>query len=37
VKQAIANLEKVDDLETLVRTLEGISVSALATLTEERK
>jgi len=37
VKQAIANLEKVDDLDALVRTLEGISVSALATITDEKK
>jgi hypothetical protein len=37
VKQAIANLEKVDDLSGLVAALETISVSALATLTEERK
>ena len=37
IKQAIANLERVEDLGTLVSTLEGISVSALATLTEEKR
>jgi MoxR-like ATPase len=37
VKQAIAKLEQVDDLSALVTALENISVSALATLTEERK
>ncbi|MDP9191488.1 MAG: DNA repair ATPase [Acidobacteriota bacterium] len=36
IKQAIANLERVEDLGTLVTTLESISVSALATLTEEK-
>ncbi|HEX7708528.1 MAG TPA: DNA repair ATPase [Thermoanaerobaculia bacterium] len=34
VKQAISRLEKVHDLTELVATLESISVSALATLTE---
>ena len=34
VKQAIARLESVKDLDQLVSTLENISVSALATLTE---
>ena len=37
IKQAIANLERVEDLGGLVSTLEGISVSALATLTEEKR
>ena len=37
IKQAIANLERVEDLSSLVSTLEGISVSALATLTEEKR
>jgi hypothetical protein len=37
IKQAIANLERVDDLDTLVTTLENISVSALATLTDEKR
>jgi MoxR-like ATPase len=37
VKQAIARLEGVNDLNALVTTLEGISVSALATLTEEKR
>ncbi|HYH10669.1 MAG TPA: DNA repair ATPase [Thermoanaerobaculia bacterium] len=37
VKQAIARLESVDNLDTLVSTLENISVSALATLTEEKR
>ena len=36
VKQAIARLESVSDLNALVSTLENISVSALATLTEEK-
>ncbi len=36
IKQAIANLERVQDLGSLVSTLESISVSALATLTEEK-
>jgi MoxR-like ATPase len=36
IKQAIANLERVEDLGSLVTTLESISVSALATLTEEK-
>jgi hypothetical protein len=36
VKQAIARLESVDCLEALVSALENISVSALATLTEEK-
>jgi MoxR-like ATPase len=36
IKQAIANLERVEDLGSLVSTLESISVSALATLTEEK-
>lgn len=36
VKQAIAKLEAVNDLDTLVSTLEGISVSALATLTDPK-
>ncbi|HEY0141566.1 MAG TPA: DNA repair ATPase [Thermoanaerobaculia bacterium] len=34
VKQAIARLESVKDLDQLVSTLENINVSALATLTE---
>jgi MoxR-like ATPase len=34
IKQAIAHLERVDDLQTLVTTLETISVSALSTLTD---
>jgi MoxR-like ATPase len=34
VKQAISKLETVENLDTLVATLENISVSALATLTE---
>jgi ATPase involved in DNA repair/ATPase family associated with various cellular activities (AAA) len=37
IKQAIANLERVEDLSSLVTTLESISVSALSTLTEERR
>ena len=37
VKQAIAKLESVNDLDTLVSTLEGISISALATLTDEKR
>ncbi|HYC60423.1 MAG TPA: DNA repair ATPase [Thermoanaerobaculia bacterium] len=37
VKQAIARLESVSDLNALVSTLEGISVSALATLTDEKR
>lgn len=37
VKQAIARLESVNDLPTLVSALENISVSALATLTEEKR
>ncbi len=37
IKQAIANLERVEDLGSLVSTLESISVSALATLTEEKR
>jgi hypothetical protein len=36
VKQAIARLETVDSLDALVAALENISVSALATLTEEK-
>ena len=36
VKQAIAKLETVDSLDALVAALENISVSALATLTEEK-
>jgi len=36
VKQAIARLESVSDLNALVSTLENISVSALATLTDEK-
>jgi MoxR-like ATPase len=36
VKQAIARLETVESLEGLVSALENISVSALATLTEEQ-
>jgi MoxR-like ATPase len=36
IKQAIANLERVEDLGSLVSTLESISVSALATLTDEK-
>ena len=36
VKQAIARLESVSDLDALVSTLENISVSALATLTDEK-
>ena len=37
IKQAIANLERVEDLGGLVSTLESISVSALATLTDEKR
>jgi len=37
IKQAISNLERVNDLDTLVSTLEGISVSALSTLTDEKR
>ena len=37
VKQAIARLESVSDLNALVSTLEGISVSALATITDEKR
>ena len=37
IKQAIANLERVQDLGGLETTLESISVSALSTLTEERR
>ena len=37
IKQAIANLERVQDLGGLVTTLESISVSALSTLTEEKR
>jgi MoxR-like ATPase len=37
VKQAIARLESVDSLDGLVATLENISVSALASLTEEKR
>ncbi|HYI11846.1 MAG TPA: DNA repair ATPase [Thermoanaerobaculia bacterium] len=37
VKQAIARLESVDNLPALVSALENISVSALATLTEEKR
>lgn len=37
IKQAIANLERVNDLGTLVSTLESISVSALSTLTDEKR
>ncbi len=37
VKQAIARLEQIDDLSALVSALEGISVSALATLTDEKR
>jgi MoxR-like ATPase len=37
VKQAIARLEQIEDLGSLVSTLEGISVSALATLTDEKR
>ncbi|HYO77716.1 MAG TPA: hypothetical protein VE010_14750, partial [Thermoanaerobaculia bacterium] len=36
VKQAIAKLESVDSLDALVSALENISVSALATLTDEQ-
>ena len=36
VKQAIARLETVDNLDALVAALEHISVSALATLTDEK-
>ncbi|HEY0158427.1 MAG TPA: DNA repair ATPase [Thermoanaerobaculia bacterium] len=36
VKQAIARLESVDSLDALVGALEHISVSALATLTDEK-
>jgi MoxR-like ATPase len=35
IKQAIAALERVEDLSTLVSTLESVSTSALATLTDE--
>jgi MoxR-like ATPase len=37
IKQAIAALERVDDLSTLVSTLENVSTSALATLTDEKR
>lgn len=37
IKQAIANLEHVQDLGGLVTTLKSISVSALSTLTEEKR
>lgn len=37
VKQAIAKLEQVDDLSALVTALEGISISALAKLTDEKR
>ncbi|HEX8409526.1 MAG TPA: ATP-binding protein, partial [Thermoanaerobaculia bacterium] len=37
IKQAIANLERVQDLTSLVSTLETISVSALSTLTDEQR
>ena len=37
IKQAIAHLERVDDLKALVSTLEAISVSALSTLTDEKR
>jgi len=37
IKQAIANLERVEDLTSLVSTLEAISVSALSTLTDEKR
>jgi hypothetical protein len=37
IKQAIATLERVNDLSTLVTSLESISVSALATLTDEKR
>ncbi|HYC92539.1 MAG TPA: DNA repair ATPase [Thermoanaerobaculia bacterium] len=37
IKQAIAHLERVDDLPTLVSTLEAISVSALSTLTDDNR
>jgi hypothetical protein len=36
VKQAIAGLETVETLDGLVAALENISVSALATLTDEK-
>jgi hypothetical protein len=36
VKQAIARLESVDSMDALVSALENISVSALATLTDEK-
>jgi hypothetical protein len=36
VKQAIAKLESVENIDALVSTLENISVSALATLTDEK-
>jgi MoxR-like ATPase len=37
IKQAIAYLERVDNLQTLVTTLETISVSALSTLTDDQR
>jgi MoxR-like ATPase len=37
VKHAIASLEQIEDLNALVSTLETISVSALATLTDEKR
>ena len=37
IKQAIAHLERVDTLENLVSTLETISVSALSTLTDDKR
>jgi MoxR-like ATPase len=37
IKQAIAHLERVDTLENLVTTLETISVSALSTLTDDKR
>ncbi|HEU4520636.1 MAG TPA: DNA repair ATPase [Thermoanaerobaculia bacterium] len=37
IKTAIAKLERVDNLDTLIATLEKINVSALASLTDEKK
>jgi hypothetical protein len=37
IKALIAKLEKIDDLPTLMAALENINVSALATLTDEKR
>ncbi|HUP50157.1 MAG TPA: DNA repair ATPase [Thermoanaerobaculia bacterium] len=37
IKATIARLERVDNLESLIAALENINVSALATLTEEKR